>query len=291
MKAGIVGAGAMGTLFSDHFSRNSIDLVVYEKSHTRVEQLDSRLHVSTEPSILSDRDVIFIFVKSYATEQACTEILPHVQENVIIVTLQNGLGNFEILQTIFTRNPVVAGVTTYGASLDSTGTLVPGGTGEVIIGSEYSSNRAPVYQLLSDSGFNVTETKSPLKVIWEKAIINAGINPIGAILDIPNGKIIENQYTRTIQEQLVLESCNVANALGMGIPGDMMVERARDVCARTATNYCSMLQDIRSNRETEIGSINGKIEEYGKTMGIKTSWNSLAVLFVRSLEIKSSSTS
>ena len=291
MKAGIVGAGAMGTLFSDYFNRKGIELAVYEKNHSRIEQLGTDIHASSMPSALSDCSIIFLFVKSYATQQACEEILPHAHEKAVIVTLQNGLGNYEIIQSIFTTNPVVAGVTTYGASLDSSGILVPGGTGEVIIGSEDTDARSTAFHLLSQCGFNVSETDSPQQVIWEKAIINAGINPIGAILDIPNGKIVENRYTSTIQEQLVLEACSVANALGMEVNADTMVERTRDVCARTATNYCSMLQDIRANRKTEIDSINGKIEEYGKTVGVQTSWSSLAVLFVRALETTSHSPS
>jgi len=284
MRIGIIGAGAMGTLFSEYISRTGIDYYVYEKDENRKNYLNDRMPISSSPSDISRCDIIFIFVKSYATGDACRDIQTSINADTIIVTLQNGLGISEIISYHFPQNPLVLGTATYGAALDSSGALVPGGEGEIIIGGRDKKSNAVIFSLLTDAGFTTRETGNPLQVIWEKAIINAGINPLGAVLNIPNGKIIENEYSSTIQEQLVLEGSRVAGAMKLNISGEIMIERTKQVCLTTAINHCSMLQDIRAQRKTEIDSINGKIIEYGELNKIPTPWNTSMYYLVKALE-------
>ncbi len=285
MRVGIIGAGAMGTLFSDYISRTGVDYYVYEKDKNRKNYLDDNLPVSSSPADISSCDIIFFFVKSYATDDACRDIHDFIADNTIIVTLQNGLGNSEIISSYFPLNPLVLGTTTYGAALDSSGVLLPGGEGENIIGGRDKKSNAVIFSLLTDAGFTTRETGNPLQVIWEKAIINAGINPLGAVLNIPNGKIVENDYSSSIQEQLVLEGSRVADAMKLDISGETMIERTKQVCLATAVNHCSMLQDIRAQRKTEIDSINGKIIEYGQLNKIPTPWNTSMYYLVKAMEI------
>ncbi len=286
MHVGVIGAGAMGTLFAEYVSHIDVDLYLYEKNEDRTHYLFDQLPVSSSPSVLSPCDVIFFFVKSYATENACRDVQSFISDNTIIVTLQNGLGNSEHITTHFPHNPLVLGTTTYGASLDSSGALLPGGEGEIIIGGPDGRSNAIVFSLLTSAGFSTREAENPLQVIWEKAIINAGINPLGALLNIPNGKIIENHYSSNVQAQIVLEGSLVAVAMGLDVSGDTMVERTKQVCHRTAVNHCSMLQDIQANRQTEIDSINGKIIEYGLKNRIPTPWNNSIYYLVKALETK-----
>lgn len=285
MRVGIIGAGAMGTLFSTYISRIAVDYFVYEKDENRKNYLNDNLPISSSPSNLSGCDIILFFVKSYATDNACQDVHDFITDNTIIVTLQNGLGNSEIISAYFPRNPLVLGTTTYGAALDSSGALLPGGEGEIIIGGRNKSSNAVIFSLLTDAGFTTRETGNPLQVIWEKAIINAGINPLGAVLNIPNGKIVENDYSSRIQEQLVLEGLRVADAMQLEISGETMIERTKQVCLATAVNHCSMLQDIRAQRKTEIDSINGKIIEYGQLNKIPTPWNTSMFYLVKAMEI------
>ncbi|MFW5770214.1 MAG: ketopantoate reductase family protein [Spirochaetota bacterium] len=284
MRVGIIGAGAMGTLFAEYIAGTSVEYYVYEKDENRKNYLNDHLPVASSSSELSRCDIIFFFVKSYATDNACQDIQSFINDDTIIVTLQNGLGNCEIIYSYFPHNPLVLGTTTYGAELDSSGALVPGGEGEIIIGGRDRKSSAVIFSLLTDAGFTTRETGNPLQIIWEKAIINAGINPLGAVLNIPNGKILENEYSSTIQEQLVLEGSLVADAMKLNISGEIMIERTKQVCLATALNHCSMLQDIRSRRKTEIDSINGKIIEYGQVNGIPTPWNTSMYYLVKAME-------
>src|SRR6056297_997413 len=105
MRVGIIGAGAMGTLFSDYISRTGVDYFVYEKDVKRKNYLDDNLPISTSPSNLSGCDIILFFVKSYATDNACRDIHDFIADNTIIVALQDGLGNSEIISSHFPQDP------------------------------------------------------------------------------------------------------------------------------------------------------------------------------------------
>ena len=55
-----------------------------------------------------------------------------------------------------------------------------------------------------------TVVTDPDLYLWQKAVINAGINPIAAILGIPNGEILTNRYSAMLQENIVKEAVSSA---------------------------------------------------------------------------------
>ena len=129
MKAGIVGAGAMGSLFAWYFAEAGIETVIYEKSELTVLALSQGLtvttaggdmvihpEVSSEPSILSGAGIIFIFVKSYSTDEAAELVSSAAGPGAVIVSLQNGLGNYEVISSYIPREKIVYGTTTIGAA-------------------------------------------------------------------------------------------------------------------------------------------------------------------------------
>ena len=74
----------------------------------------------------------------------------------------------------------------------------------------------------------------------------------------------------------MLEGARIARAEGVQIEEDEhLVERLRDVIEKTSNNYCSMLQDIRAGRETEINSLNVEICRRGEMLGIATPLNQM----------------
>ena len=114
MKVGIIGAGALGSLFAHYFHEHLIDFVMYEKNGGIVSDIDekglslvkgesSRIikpSISRSPEILNDSEIVFFFVKSYSTIDALHDVSECLNKNSIIVSLQNGLGNIEEIRKI-----------------------------------------------------------------------------------------------------------------------------------------------------------------------------------------------
>jgi 2-dehydropantoate 2-reductase len=298
MKIGIIGAGAMGSIFAFFFKRMNIETVLFEKNpeilasyQKRVEIIiDDRVHefnfdISDNPQILSNCDIIFIFVKSYHTEEAVKQIHKYINTNCIITTLQNGLGNKEKISKYIQADNIVYGSTSIGATKLDNNKIRFGGMGNITIGGQDSEAVKTVKNALELASLNTTVTENPDLAVWKKAIINAGINPIGALLEIPNGRILSNEFTSRIQDRIIKEAVMTAISLGLNLDQEEMVKETRDVCRKTEKNLCSMLQDVLAKRKTEIDSINGIIIEYAKMNLVAVPYNEVVYNLVKAKEL------
>jgi 2-dehydropantoate 2-reductase len=119
--------------------------------------------------------------------------------------------------------------------------------------------------------------------LWQKLLVNVGINALTAIYNCPNGGLLELPDARERLVAAVEEGALVAAAEGVILPGDP-VAVALEVCRTTATNISSMLQDVRRRRLTEIGAINGAIVAMGERHAIPTPVNRELTAAIRALE-------
>ncbi len=276
----------MGCLFAWFFHRAGIDAVIYEKSPAAAEALANGLIVrqaadggqpeertpvraSSGPSILSECRAILIFVKSYATEDAARDIAPHLSKDAVLVTLQNGLGNVEILEGLLPKTPLVYGTTTIGGYMEGLSTVVRGGPGGIVIGGADAAALSFAAGLFKEAGLDTTITDDPRKALWKKAIINAAINPLGALTGLTNGGVAESGQLRCIQKAVVRECSAAARAEGMALEEGALGEEVLEICRKTAPNRCSMLQDLEAGRQTEIESICGPLLLAGERHGIE----------------------
>lgn len=297
---GIAGCGALGSLFACRFSRAGFTVILYDndtdvinairrnglESTDPQETLPSfRITASDNPSILAGCHVVFIFVKTYSLERCVSDILPSLDDSTLLVSLQNGIGNYAVLAKMRHEKLIVFGTTAMGATLLEPGLVRQGGTGPTVIGGADISSVETVRAMLEKSGFETRVTKNPYMAVWEKAIINSAINPLGAMFNLPNGMLIRNPDILSIQHDLVAEACAVARAMGMNLDTDDMARKTRTVCEHTATNLCSMLQDIRAGRKTEIDSINGTIAAEGEKHGMTCHSHLLITRIIHALEL------
>jgi len=300
MKAGIVGAGALGSLFAHIFQRAGISFSMYEKDQSIVDEINSFgltltendlndiIHplINTKPGILTDADIIILFVKSYSTEDAIKDILSSLKENSIIISLQNGLGNFEAISKYINEDRIVLGTTTIGATKTGLSSVSFGGKGVITIGSSSSESIEAADNLFSKAGLQFTRMFNPHIAVWKKAVINAGINPIAAILDIKNGEILKIPYAMELQKQVVTESVNTAKAAGIPLDIDIMLNEVSETCLKTSVNTCSMLQDIHNGRKTEIDSIIGAVIETASRYNTPVPVSETLYLLIKGLESK-----
>lgn len=297
MKTGIAGAGSLGSLFASFFIKAGIDTVLYEISPETVNSIqkelkiitqdhEDKLHpvISSEPSILSDADIVFIFVKSYSTSEAASTIARNTRSDSIIVSLQNGIGNADLLKEHINTARVVYGTTTFGAAKKSPSEIIFGGKGKIDIGGTSPGAVQKVYELLISAGLDVYISDNPERTIWFKALINSAINPVATVLGIKNGMILENLYALQLQELILREAVAAAASIGLDFDYSRILEEVRSICSKTALNTCSMLQDLTAGRKTEIDSINMKIVETGEAAGISMECNRTLSLIIKAME-------
>ncbi|EGD73427.1 3-methyl-2-oxobutanoate hydroxymethyltransferase [Salpingoeca rosetta] len=232
-------------------------------------------------------DVAIVMTKSATTPQAARVARRLLRPNGVVVTLQNGVGNHQALSRELPHHAVVAGVTTDGARIERPGRVVHTGRGDTLIAGGGDVHAAQlVTALLSSAGFackQIDDQRAMNSVVWGKLLINCAINPITAIMDVPNGQLLESSEALSIIEDVVAEVMAVAERKGIVIPFEDPLDQVHTVLRNTAPNFSSMLADVRRGVATEIDYINGHVVKEGKAMRVRTPMNASLLHGVKAL--------
>lgn len=305
MNVSIIGTGAMASLFGARLSRfadvallgtwtEAVQAFRREGIHVEGEGT-FRVHAASDPDDAPPADLAILLVKSYQTERAALWAARTLKPQGVALTIQNGLGNVEILAARVGIDRAMLGVTTQGATLLGAGRVRPGGRGMTHLGFLPIERAAPrdwsadslayeVTALLNAADLSSVVSANVEALAWGKVIINAAINPLTAILRVPNGALAQADDTLELMGSIVSEAVAVAMAHHVELPYPNPFERVKAVALATATNHSSMLQDVLKARPTEIDAINGKIVEHGQAVGVPTPINATLASLVRAIE-------
>jgi 2-dehydropantoate 2-reductase len=221
-------------------------------------------------------------VKSWQTARAARQLKACLSPHALALTLQNGLGNRETLAAALGDQRVALGVTTTGATLLGPGRVRAGGEGTITLGAH--PRLSPLVDLMRRASFAVEIVPEANDLLWSKLVINAAINPLSALLRVPNGELLARPSAQTMLEAAALEASAVATALGLRLNYADPVAAAQAVARRTAANHSSMFQDVQRGAPTEIDAICGAIVAAGKDCDLPTPVNLSLWLLVKALD-------
>lgn len=305
MKIAIIGAGAMGCLYGAKLSTvpgNQVYLLDIWKEHVNAINNDglhmeengellcyNHLTAATDAVAVGIVDLAIIFVKSTLTEQAVEANKAVFGGNTIAITLQNGVGNIESIGSLIGAENVMAGTTAHGATMLGPGKIRHAGVGKTMIG-ELSGVRSKrineIAEVFSAAGLEVEVSENVLGLVWDKLLVNVGINALTGITKLTNGEILAHPEIEGILEEAVKEGIAVANAKGIVLRFTDPVAHTKEVCKATAVNKSSMLQDVLNHKRTEIDMINGAIVREGKSTGLATPVNQVLCALIHYFERK-----
>lgn len=282
-----MGAGALGCLYG-YMLQKEFD-VIFVARGKQLKALKRGLKVT---GIVEDfvrvnavekpmnADLTLVTVKSYDTENVAKELSK--VDCGIVVSLQNGIGNEEILMKYLDR--VLGGVATYASNLVDYGWIEFAGVGETFIGElngVMSRDVIRVVDLLRSVGIKAYAVEDIVKRKWIKTVINSVINPITAILKIRNGEILKYKELWELALRVLNEGERVLR--GMGFYEDLE-GILKNVIYKTERNKSSMLQDVERGKRTEIDFINGAIVRKAEELGLDAPYNRALMLLIKSLE-------
>jgi 2-dehydropantoate 2-reductase len=205
----------------------------------------------------------------------------------IALTLQNGLGNLEQMSAAAGPVRLLAGVTFVGVTRPAEGEVIFAGQGATVIGAPAGSQVTPeetaqVAAVFRKAGLPCQVREDIEAVLWEKLVVNVGINPLTAILRVPNGALPELPEAWELAVAAAQEAAAVAAISGLRLSIDPEV-RLREVCTATAKNRSSMLQDVLAGRPTEIDALNAQVSRRGQALGVATPVNDLLTRLLRAV--------
>ena len=292
----ILGTGAMASLFAAYLASSGAkvrmlgtwleSIEALNKDGVRLIGLDGLersypVEATNDPLDCVGSRFAIVLVKSIQTKRVAQQLSVCLVEDGLALTLQNGLGNDVTLAEVLGAERIACGVTTVGATLIEPGLVRFGGKGVISLGNK--ERLQSLADLLIKAGFEVEIVKNTESLVWGKLVINASINPITALLKVPNGDLVANPSARTLMGLTANEATMVSLAKGIKLPYPDPVAMVESVAQKTASNQSSMLKDVIRNRPTEIDAINGAVVHVGEALNVPVDINRTLWLLVKAL--------
>lgn len=305
MNIGVVGAGVLGSIFGSLFVQKGFSVSLIEVLEERVRLIErdglwiqmpdgARLHtpisITSDPSRMGIQDVVMVCVKGYHTAPAIRSALPMVGNETLVLSVQNGLGNLEVIAGAVGFERVVGGITAHsGMPVGMNEVRYVGGLGPLLVIGPYDGVRRPGFERLvgelETAGLDVRVADDINTVIWKKLIANVATNCVAALTGLTGGAAVSHEPTVQLIHGLGRELAQVARAKGIDFPElDDPGGFAVQAFASTRDNKVSMLQDVEAGRPTEIGTLNEVIVQEGQRLGIPTPYNETVCWLVRGVE-------
>lgn len=274
MRVAIIGHGAIGHVI-ERALQGRADLLIVDR--TRSPLADGAGPV----------DAAIVCVKTHGTAWAADVAKRVLGAHGAAITIQNGLGNYEVLREAVGDERAAVGVIYVGARLDEHGALHATGAGRAELGRPNGTRPRETLdslaELLRAGGMTITVVDDPWPAVWRKVVTNAAVNPTTALLGLLNADLLRDAVAARLADRLAREVARVATASGVLIPEDDAVRWWREMAELTGANRSSMLQDVEAKRATEVDAICGAVHREAQRHGVDASLNQAMTLLVATL--------
>ncbi len=296
-RVGIIGAGAMGTLFGYHLAARAHVTILDDNPQVAQSVEHTGLRVNDEPARkvsvaqrardLYDSQMLFLFVKAVDTLRALRAFAGELDPSAPVISLQNGVGNEDAIKTALGGAvPVIVGITTESSQTIGAGHVRSSEQGNTIIGTMTASptTARTVTDLLVRSGLRASVVHDIRPHLWGKLVANAAVNALSALLDCEAGEIPKDPNAARLAEALAEETASVAAALKINLPFVNPWQYVTEVVALGADAKSSMAYDLESGHPSEIDHINGAVVAFGRRTATATPYNDAMVRLVKARE-------
>lgn len=300
MKIAVLGAGAMGGLYSAYLSRHNevtvidVNTQVVEKINAdglEVQEPDGTSNIYHPHAVLSTEgmepvDLIVVFVKAMFSESALNNNKSIIGPETYLMTLQNGSGHEDMLGKFVPQEHIIIGTTQHNASVAGFGVTKHGGSGMTHMGCVTGDvNRLQKFaDAFTACGLDADVSDGVQKMIWNKMFTNVSASALTGALQVPLGFISADENAWKLCCQLIREAVDVAAALGMDFDYDEKVAEVKAVCDKSPNGLTSIYADLRDGRRSEVDTISGSIVRAGVKAGVPTPSHSFLVGLIHAME-------
>ena len=305
MQIAIVGAGVLGSIFGSLFAQKGFSVTLVEVLTERVRLIDKeglwlqwpdgkrthqRIAITADVDTVGVQDVVMVAVKGYHTRSAIESALPMIGADTTVLSVQNGLGNLEVIAETVGSERVVGGITAHsGMPVSMNEVRYVGGLGPLLVIGPFDGVVRPGFERMVErfqaAGLDVHTTADINSVIWKKLIANVSTNVVAALTGLTGGTAVDHPPSVNIIGALSRELAQVANAKGIDFPElEDPLAFSLKAFGSTKDNKVSMLQDVEAGRPTEIGNLNEVIVAEGKRLNIPTPYNEAVSWLTRGIE-------
>jgi 2-dehydropantoate 2-reductase len=304
MKIGVVGAGAMGSVYGALFAVAGHEVWLVDVWREHVDAIrahglriagfsgDRRVHphATRDPREAGACELVVLATKVRDLESAARSMAPMVGRATAVLAIQNGLGNQEIIERVLGDRDFLVGIAGgFGASNPAPGEVHHNGMDRVNIAEAaggISERLRRVVAVWRGAGFNAEAYDDPARMIWGKYVCNLAYSPVCTALSLRIGQVLDNPEARALAERCATEAYSVARAKGISLDFTDPVRRIHEFGRVIPDARPSMLLDVLAGRASEIDVLNEALVREAERVGLSAPTNALLAHLVRALERK-----
>ena len=297
MHVAVIGAGNMGCLYGANLARAGARVTLVDVWQEHVQAMEEQgLHMeglhgefvaevaaTTDPGTVSGVDLAIVCVNGYNTRQAAEAARGMLAEEGCVLTLQNGLGNLEVLTEVVGEGRIVGGLTFHSADLQAPGEVRHTNKGPTYLG-ELDRSKTPrlemIRSVMERADMQPQVEDDIIATIWEKFVLNCSINPLCAIADLRPGHIREVEAFDEFQNKIIEEVLALIEAKGVVLADPDPLVTIKAYSAKKF-HRVSMQQHLLRERRTEIDSLNGYVARESERLGLKAPYNDALTRIVK----------
>ena len=313
MKTAILGAGAMGALIGSNLHKGGAEVWLvdpFEAHMNKIRNEGLKMYVNEngqkrEESVVMNAvtkaedvgvcEVVIVLVKGMYTASAVEGARALFDDDTLILTFQNGIGNADTLAEIFAPERIGFGVLNLASVLKGPGEIFVNYSTNTPNSNIYFYSNSPVQEkkclvmrdIIRRGGFLCEYTDRAEEFIWQKLIINAFVNLTCGLTRLTMGQFFDQEDGRALQQGILKELIAVAGAKGIEMDYDQEWQKWEKTMAPLSPSrdhYPSATQDVFNCRKTEADFLNGAICREGRKRGIATPINDTIVQLAHVLE-------
>jgi len=304
MKISVLGAGAMGSLFGGLLAHDGHAVSLLDINAAHLDGMRERgllleaqgsaqtitsLSVSRPEAARSIPDLLIVFTKSLHTRAALSSLNGIIGPQTLVLTLQNGLGNVELIKEFVPIGQILIGVTTWPADLIGPAHVSSHGEGGIRMMSADGVARpevAAIAAALDSAGLRCVVDGDVWAAIWEKVAFNAALNSLCAVTGCAVDGLGAVPDGPQLAASIVTEVLAVARARGIDVDLDGCLANLSHAIATHHGHKPSMLQDVLAGRRTEIEGINGAVVAAAREVNVPVTHTATLLQLVRLVEAR-----
>ncbi|HTK35298.1 MAG TPA: 2-dehydropantoate 2-reductase [Caulobacteraceae bacterium] len=302
MNIAILGAGAMGSLFGGLLAEAGAQVVLIDVDQAYIDAVQAQgLRLETDQGDRRIRqltalrpeqattvpNLLIVFTKSLHSRAALGGVQRLIGPDTHLMTLQNGLGNVEVLQEFAPVERLLVGVTTWPADVAAPGHVHSHGEGAVRFGTVDGVARPfaqEIARLFDQAGLRGKLEPAIWPAIWEKLAFNAALNCLCTIAGCSVDRLSSVPGGEALALAVADEVIAVAQSQGVAADGAKAKANIVHAIATHVGHDPSMLKDLKARRPTEVEAIAGAAAAAGRGAGIDVARTEALLVLVRLTE-------
>lgn len=286
MKIAILGAGAMGSLYGGLLHRSGNEVILIDVSEAHIDEVNRqglyidgpeqeinvRVPAALAGDVTGEYELFILFTKTIYSRSALESVRHLIKPETWVLSLQNGLGNDELIGEYVSKDHIIVGTTDFPSTFVAPGRIRSKGRGTtriMAVSGLVSAQVEKAADALNGAGFNCHLTKDVFVSIWEKVAFNSAMNAITAVTRLKLGNVGDSKEGRELAYTVAREVICVARKKGIDAQEDRVIAVMDKDFVDHADHRPSMLQDVLAKRTTEVDFIDGAVVREAEKLGME----------------------